>query len=50
MSEIDTLQVRLGYLGGDAGGRLQQDKLRTLKQACLYSYQKAVIILQDKLQ
>ena len=47
MSEIDTLQVRLNYLGGNAEGRLQQDKLRTLKKSLLYSYQGSTIILQD---
>lgn len=47
MSEIDTLQVRLNYLGGNAEGRLQQDKLRSLKKSLLYSYQAATAILKD---
>lgn len=34
-------------MGGNAEGRLQQGKLRSLKKALLYSYQAATAVLQD---
>ena len=48
MSELDTLRVRLNYYGGaKAESRMQNDKLRTLKKALLYSYQAATAVLAD---
>lgn len=43
----NTLQTRLRYMGGNAEGRLQEGKLRTLKKAMLYSYQAETITLED---
>lgn len=47
MSIQDNLNKRLAYMGGNAEGRLQQGKLRSLKKALLYSYQAATAVLQD---
>ena len=48
MSRIDTLSIRLNYAGGKkADDRMQNDKLRTLKKALLYSYQAETAILED---
>ena len=47
MSGLDELKIRLKYQGGNAEGRFQNDKLRTLKKALLYSYQAATARLED---
>ncbi len=47
MSGLDELKIRLKYQGGNAEGRFQNDKLRTLKKALLYSYQAETIRLKD---
>ena len=47
MSIQDKLNKRLAYLGGNAEGRMQMGKLRSLKKALLYSYQAATAVLQD---
>lgn len=48
MSLIDDMKIRLNYAGGAvAESRFQNDKLRTLKKALLYSYQAATAILED---
>jgi hypothetical protein len=47
MQELDTMSIRLQYAGGRAEGRMQKDKLKTLKKALLYSYQAATAILAD---
>lgn len=44
---VDTLQLRLNYLGGNAEGRILQSKLRSLEKALLYSYQGENITLAD---
>ena len=44
---VDTLQLRLNYLGGNAEGRILQSKLRSLEKALLYSYQGEDITLAD---
>jgi hypothetical protein len=50
MSIQDNLNKRLAYMGGNAEGRMQMGKLRSLKKALLYSYQAATAVLQDKRQ
>ena len=48
MSGLDNLKIRLGYMGGGSQqGRMNVDKLRTLKKALLYSYQAATAIMPD---
>jgi hypothetical protein len=47
LSSLDRLKLRLQYEGGTQEGRMQQGKLKTLKQALLYSYQAATAILSD---
>lgn len=47
MSEFDSIATRLRYAGGKADDRMQQDKLKTLKKALLYSYQAETAILSD---
>lgn len=47
MSIQDNLNKRLAYMGGNAEGRLQKGKLKSLKKALLYSYQAATAVLQD---
>lgn len=47
MSGLENLKQRLNYRGGNAEGRFQEDKLKTLKKALLYSYQAATAILSD---
>lgn len=48
MSGLDNLRTRLDYYGGTkAEDRFQNDKLRTLKKALLYSYQAETAILAD---
>lgn len=47
MSGLDNLKKRLQYDGGNAEGRLINDKLKSLQKALLYSYQAATIILKD---
>ena len=41
------MNTRLSYRGGDATGRLNSDKLASLKKALLYSYQAETIVLED---
>ena len=47
MSGLSNLNKRLQYFGGDAEGRLQQDKLRGLKRALFNSYQACTVELED---
>lgn len=48
MSGLEILRTRLNYMGGKMQvGRMNEDKLRTLKRALLYSYQSATAILSD---
>lgn len=48
MSGLETLAVRLQYYGGNRQvSRMNEDKLRSLKKALLYSYQSATAILSD---
>lgn len=48
MSGLDTMSTRLKYAGGDRQvNRMNEDKLRSLKKALLYSYQSATAILAD---
>lgn len=47
LSSLDRLKLRLDYAGGTQEGRMQKDKLKTLKKALLYSYQAATAILKD---
>lgn len=47
MSGLDNLKLRLSYQGGNQQGRMNLDKLRSLKKALLYSYQSATIELAD---
>ena len=44
---LDTLNKRLMFLGGNAEGRFQEDKLRTLKKALYLSYQAMTVKLAD---
>lgn len=48
MSGLNNLNKRLEYWGGRQQSRMNEDKLRTLKKAMLYSYQGATAILKDK--
>lgn len=50
MSSLETLNTRLIYRGGGKGrqiDRLNEDKLKALKKALLYSYQSATVQLMD---
>lgn len=48
MQGLDNLQIRLNYIGGsNQQKRMNEDKLRTLKKALLYSYQAATAKLKD---
>jgi hypothetical protein len=48
MSGLDNLKTRLNYMGGGKQqGRMNEDKLRTLKKALIYSYQAATAIMPD---
>lgn len=47
MSGYESLKKRLEFYGGNAEGRMQQDKLRSLRKALLYSYQAATCTLAD---
>ena len=48
MSGLDTMSTRLKYAGGNRQvDRMNEDKLRSLKKALLYSYQSATAILAD---
>lgn len=47
MSITDTLNKRLNYHGGNAEGRMIDDKLRSLNKALLYSYQSETIGLYN---
>lgn len=48
MGGLENLKTRLNYQGGDAQGRLNKDKLNSLKQAIKYAYQDAIIQAVDK--
>lgn len=48
MSSLNTLKARLAYSGGPPRARMENDKLKTLKKAILYSYQSATITLLDR--
>lgn len=47
MSGLDNLRTRLSYAGGNTEGRMQKDKLRSLKKALFNSYQAETVILAD---
>ena len=48
MSGLDSLATRLQYYGGNRQvNRMNEDKLRSLKRALLYSYQSATALLSD---
>ena len=48
MSGLDNLGLRLQYTGGNRQiDRMNEDKLKSLKKALLYSYQSATAILAD---
>ena len=47
MSELENLNKRLNFRGGNQEGRMQQRKLETLKKALIYSYQAATAKLSD---
>lgn len=47
MSGYDSLITRLNYFGGNAEGRMDEDKVRSLRKALLYSYQAATCELAD---
>lgn len=47
MSGLDNLNTRLNYYGKTQHDRFIDDKLRSLRQALKYSYQRAIITLQD---
>lgn len=44
---LDNMRKRLEYAGGNQQGRMNKDKLHSLKQALLYSYQAATAKLSD---
>ena len=44
---LDTMKQRLTYHGGNQDGRMNEDKLRGLRKALLYSYQDATMVLAD---
>lgn len=49
MSGLDNLKARINYRGGRRQvDRMNEDKLRSLKRALLYSYQSATAVLSDK--
>lgn len=45
---LNTLNMRLNYRGGDADGRMNKDKLNSLKKAMSYSYQSHNINFLDE--
>lgn len=48
MSSLDNMKARINYNGGgNQQDRMNEDKLRSLKKAMLYSYQAATAILED---
>lgn len=47
MAGLDNLQIRLSYAGGSTEGRMQKDKLKSLKRALFNSYQAETAILAD---
>lgn len=47
MSGYDHLIQRLNYFGGNAEGRMNEDKVRSLRKALLYSYQSETCELLD---
>lgn len=48
MSGLENMKTRINYQGGKRQvDRMNEDKLRSLKKALLYSYQSATVILQD---
>lgn len=46
----ETLKKRLMYQGGNQQGRMQRDKLTSLKRALLYSYQAETAVVTTQLQ
>ena len=48
VSSLDNMKARIRYQGGARQiDRMNEDKLRTLRKALLYSYQSATIELED---
>ena len=48
MSGLENLKTRLNYVGGgNQQGRMNRDKVASLRKALLYSYQAATITLSD---
>lgn len=48
VSSLDNMKMRINYNGGgNQQDRMNEDKLRSLKKALLYSYQAATAILED---
>lgn len=48
MSSLDNMKLRIDYNGGPSQqDRMNEDKLRSLKRAMLYSYQAATAVLED---
>ena len=48
MSGLENMSKRLNYIGGKRQiDRMNEDKLRSLKRALLYSYQSATAVLAD---
>lgn len=48
VSSLDNMRMRVNYNGGaNQQDRMNEDKLRSLKKAMLYSYQAATAILED---
>lgn len=47
MLDLNNLKARLQFCGGNAEGRMQEGKLKTLKKALIYSYQGATAVLPD---
>lgn len=47
MRALDGMKTRMNFYGGNQQQRMNQDKLRVLKKALLYSYQAATAVLSD---
>ena len=48
MTALDNMQTRLNYRGGtEQQSRMIEDKLKTLKRAYLYSYQAAIMVIDN---
>ena len=49
MSGLDNMQTRINYSGGKRQvDRMNENKLKSLKKALLYSYQSATALLADR--